>query len=53
MEAVINQLVALGRDFVGPLPFGISIALGLFLATGTAARLLTMIEDRALLRRNS
>jgi hypothetical protein len=53
MEAVINGAVAFGMDLMGPFAVCVSAALGLFLATGAAARLLTMIEDLTPIRRNS
>ncbi len=53
MEAVISEVVAVGRNLIDPFPFFVAVGLGLFLATGAAARLLTAIENCTPMRRTS
>lgn len=53
MEAFINEVAMVAKTYVDPYLFGVVVALGLFLVSGTAARLLTTIQDYAPTRRNS
>ena len=53
MQAVISEVVAVGRNLMDPFPFFVAVGLGLLLATGTAARLLTAIQDFTPMRRTS
>ena len=53
MEAVTSEVVALGKSLMDPFSFCVFVSLGLFLTTGAAAHLLTVIQDLGPMRRNS
>ena len=53
MNAVISEVVAVGRQLIEPAPFCVSLALVVALATGTIARMITLIENLTVTRSES